>query len=608
MRDRTDRRRGIGRQRKGILVLALALALGLGLQTAHPQQEGTADLLIPTATISVSAPSTSGTPALPTAERGGEIRITAKVRNEGQAAAGPFDISFEIFRVSENLSPIGEPRELKSTEEVQELACRPAAPEQGARCRISGGLNPDGERSFQAVLFTENFTEGLYGVAIVVDQDGEVNESQSDRKNNRVSEIFLRILPVLPNLTVLADAEASPAKPRQGDLLTVEFTVINDRPASVDTPFQIDLAYRRQGDTQYQELTAPALHCPGCSIPGLGTRKDGNNRVRVQAQIITTLLEPGPYDLRITVDPERPGEANNIVGTVEEADERDNVLTTVFELLAPLKNLAVGLDRLSPQAPPQGELVSLFLTITNESVVAMRGIGLELALLKGSPQNGEASMAEFDMRDLPQFSCGRAGQDLSPGQDECANLAIESEGELDVRVQFRVLKPDGNDLPDGRYELRVVAIPPADVVETDPGDNTLIVPMVVVKRGEAPPDVGPELHPLEISFVPSSPVDQGQVVLIRSVIENSGNRNASSFQVQFSYRHENADLYTALGEATVDALKLGKRVEKSVLLETEQLEPGLYAIKVEVVATGQTELDVNNNALIAFLTLIAARE
>ncbi len=555
------------------LPISWALVFGVGLA----QQQNRPDIQV-TTPITLESPKERG--ALVTIEQGDLVTIVATISNtETVPVTATFDILFQLQANGE-----GEPRSLGSNE----VTCVTSPnSEDTSRCTLFGLSargDPGDQSDIRAQLNTSQLTPGQYTLIVVADSENKVAETD---ENNNFGQGLLTVTPRLPNLTILSKTALLPSQPKQGDLSTFEFTIENDRPMAVITSFRVSLALRKHGEIPFNLLVSPALSCPDCTISALGA----NSRKTIRAQLVTILLDPGEYQLRVTVDSD---------GAITEADETDNVLTVDFILGDPLRNLTISQGRLTPSTPAQDSLISLGFTVRNESIAAVTGVQLQFSLSQS--ETGTV----FDLRDLPAFACGPVGS-FESGKDTCTALTVSPNGAVEVLVQFAA-----TDLALGSYELRVIVDPATAeepegaIVETDERDNTLVIPFVLVEPGKETPQVGPELHPIGLALVPASPVVQGQKVLISATIANTGNQDAGAFRVEFSFRREDVSQpqgFAAFATQTVSSLRLGKTIEARSILDTTGLEPGLYAIKVVVNALGQAELDDNNNALIAFVTV-----
>lgn len=515
------------------------------------------------------------------AERGDRVTVVVDVTNESPV---PVEASFIVaFQIRSN----GNTRDLGPGE----VTCSTSPDsDDPSTCRVPGlsGVGQEGSSvQLRAELLTTELAPGQYTVVAIADPDNDIAEVDD---GNNSGEGLLNIQRRLPNLTIPAEFSITPSDPQQGDLLTLSFTVENDRPADIDNRFELTISYRQRGDVNFQRLTTPALRCPDCTLFGLA----GNERRTIEAQISTSLLDPGTYQLRIAVDPVTEA---NPQGSIEEADEADNVLIFDLELAPPPRNLTVSDLRVSPQTPLIGRDLSVAFTVTNRSLASAESVGIDLSI---TPPGADADAEPIDMRELPEFSCGPI-EELEPGVDRCGNVALGAGGSITLLARFGL-----GDLPAGEYRLNVSVDPTDAIVETNEEDNVVTAAFSIVEGPTPPLQTGAELHPLQMTFVPTSPVQQGQLVLISALVTNSGNREAGAFRVDFSYRRDDLGAsggYQTLGSRSVDGLAIGKSVEKTSVIDTQDLEPGLYAIRVRVDGLGQPELDSNNNAIIAFLTV-----
>lgn len=510
-------------------------------------------------------------------EQGDLVVIIATISNtETVPVTIPFDVVFQIQSNGE-----GEPRDLGASE----VECLGIPNSQDrSRCTLPGLAElgkPGAQIEIKAQLNTSQLAPNVqYTVFVVADptdvqnQQGKVLET--DESNNFGQGLLTVKLD--PNLTPLAETSLLPPQPQQGDLFSIEFTIENDRGIAVITPFRIDLALRKRGERTFQPLVPPALSCPDCTVSGL----EANGRKVIRAQLVTVLLDPGAYQLRVTVDPD---------GIIPEADETDNVLTVDFVLGDPPRNLTLSAPQLTPPTPTPGREIKLDLTIQNDSIGIATGVKLQFLLRQLEPDTPHA---------LVSFVCEPVAS-FDPDKAMCTLPTLGSNQALRVEARFRA-----QDLPLGNYELRAIVDPQGEIAETNEQDNTLLIPFALVKPGEETPQIGPELHPIGLALVPGSPVVQGQKVLVNATITNSGNQDAQEFRVEFSFRRQDASQqqgFTSFGTQTISALRLGKTIEVRSIFDTTNLEPGLYAIQVNVNALGQAELDGNNNAIIAFLTV-----
>jgi len=563
--------------------LSLSCALLLGVNAVQSAQQTKPDIEV-RSPISLESPQAKNSSI--TAEQGDRVLITATISNkEAEASVDrPFDVIFQI-----QLNKEGERTSTLGSNQVTCLTFQNR--EDSSKCTVPGLSaqgGPNAQLDIKAQLNTSGIDPNAYIIHVVADPDNRIPEVD-EQNNDAIGQLTLT--PRLPNLTVLSETALVPSQPRQGDLVTLEFTIENDRAgADVQGTFSISIAFRKLGDTTFTSLVPPALSCPDCiveNLPGFDASQPKDNRKTIRAQFTTILMDPGAYELRVTVD------STNLV---VEADESDNVLTLDFTLASPVRNLTLASGRLIPSTPGQGSLVTLSFSIQNESLGIVTGVELQFSLRQLETN------AVFDLRSLPSFACGAVGS-FEPARDKCAALAIGPNGALEVLVQFAT-----STLTLGNYELQLIVDPEGSILETNEQDNTLILPFALVEPGKETPQIGPELHPIALTLAPTSPVVQGQKVLASATITNSGNQDAKEFRVEFSFRREDGSAgqqgFVSFAAQIISGLRLGKNTEVKTIFDTTGLEPGLYAIRAVVNALGQAELDGNNNAIIAFLTVL----
>jgi len=533
-----------------------------------------------------------------TVRKGESVEITAQLSNSTGVA---FETAFSVIFMIRQTFPIEE--EESRPLGPNEVTCLSYTdPDDKSRCSLTGRDLPTDPNERLNIRFrlerelTANLEVGEYEISA---KAGPISDETNKANNTGTAKLI--ILPVQPNLTILADFALFPSEPRQGDLITISFTIGNDSLADVPLPFRIGFELRAEGENDFIPLGPTSLACLGlqdadCVVPGGITH--GEQR-RIIAQLATDLLTPGKYTLRITVDAD---------DDVQESKEDDNILTIVFELKDPLRNLTVSNGRLRSRPQTPGGQASFTFTIHNESFAPAEGVELGFSLLQ---LDNNRVFTDDELRAFSDFACGPNDESFRLNRDQCkvteteAGLTIAANRSLEVLVQFST-----EALDPGGYELSVTVDPNESFEETREDDNTLTIEFNLPE--EVPPaQEGPELHPIGITFTPSSPVVQGTQVLVTTVIRNSGNRDAGEFRVEFYLRRENAEeaqSFELFGAQTVAGLRLGMTIEVSSILDTTALEPGLYAIKVTVDPLGQDELDRANNTIIAFLSVLAKPE
>jgi hypothetical protein len=520
-----------------------------------------------------------------TIEQGGIVTIVAEITNQTSAPISQsFDVAFGIEEASG--------QRFFSASEAKCLTFPKATDE--SRCTISGlgevGTG-EGKRTIRATLSTGLITASSTAYNIFVKADPE-NVLKDPVQSNNTAQAALTVTVVHPNVLVLAEFALTPSSPKQGDVLTVDFTIENDRNADITVPFDVSLAIRKRvGVNEFDSFTTllpPALSCPDCS----NIRLLGGERKTIESQIASVLVDPGNYQMQIFVD------SANVI--TDETSELDNILTFDFVLGQPLRNLSFGGVRVSPQAARPGQVFTLNFAINNDSFASVQNVEIS-TLLRTVPQGSAAQLV------VPvKFTCSTSSNSFATGTNIAPCTLVQRVGAeqgLDLQLQF-----DSTGLSFGNYEW-VVKIDPNNLIqETDEEDNTLTA-IVTLGDQNPQPARGPELHPVSLDLAPSSPIVRGQKVVVSCTIKNSGNQDAQNFKVVFSVRREDAGQnqgYQTISTKTIGVLKLGLSMDVKTTLDTSTLDPGLYSIKIEIMSTDQVELDANNNSLIAFFTVVAS--
>ncbi|MBI1730291.1 hypothetical protein HYR53_06705 [Candidatus Acetothermia bacterium] len=514
-------------------------------------------------------------------EQGTIVTISALISN-GNAA--PVTQSFDVIFQLEDTAA-GTARTLTSSE-VQCLTM--ASSTDASHCTIPGlaAVGQDGSSiTIRAQFNTANISPSTYNIIATSKFTDENSKNDSGQAPITITQRF-------PNVLVLGEFALSPSSPREGDVLTVDFTIENDRLADINVPFDVSLAIRKRvGDDQFNEFTTlspPSLSCPDCK----NIRLLSGERKIIEAQVASVLIDPGDYQMRILVDP------NGVIPN--EVSTKDNILTFDFVLGQPLRNLSFGGVRVSPQAARPGQLFALNFTINNSSFASVQNVEIS-TLLRTVPQGSAAALV------VPvKFTCSASSDSFVTGTDITPCTLVQRVGPeqgLDLQLQF-----DSTGLSFGNYEWVIKLDPNNLIQETDEDDNTLTA---VVTLADQNPQAarGPELHPVSLDLAPSSPVVRGQKVVVSSTIKNSGNQDAQNFKVVFSVRREDSGQnqgYQTISTKTIEILKLGLSMDVKTTLDTSTLDPGLYSIKIEIISTDQAELDANNNSLIAFFTVVAS--
>ena len=563
---------------KGAIKYILGIFLILGLVSVAGAQTSTQPDIQVQNPISVSPV---------TVEQGEIVTIVASVFNSrSSAVTTSFDVAILLFSG-------GVPLDLPATA----VECLTNPKESDSSLCVIDSLSPVGSvtSSFD-VRFTLNTadidpSETPYDIFVSADPDGVITNDANDGNNQGQGAV--QVNQRQPNILILAEFAVSPESPRQGDLLTVNFNIENDRLENVP-PFDISVSIRKRINNgtfeRFFELITPALSCPDCTSTTLNI----GQRRTIQARIATSLIDPGDYQMQIELDSQ---------DIITEANEADNALTFDFTLAQPTRNLSLTSGQVSPAIASSNQDVVVNFSVTNTSNAAAENVDLDIALLGIDP----AIAALFPEIALTSFTCTPVSAfvtaDLAASSAPCDTIRLINANEtLNLQARF-----NSGDLPLIGYDVEITLDSPGDFDETSEEDNSLAIFFEIADQPADRPQRGPELHPVSLELIPDSPITQGTSVLVVSNVKNSGNENASEFEVRFSYR--SADGGTPAGfqvfeSESISLLKIGISQDVKATLETSGLEPGLYDIQVELLSPNQTELDENNNTLIGEFTII----
>ncbi|MGQ9601333.1 MAG: CARDB domain-containing protein [Candidatus Bipolaricaulia bacterium] len=332
--------------------------------------------------------------------------------------------------------------------------------------------------------------------------------------------------------------------------LTVTVLIINTGGRRAEN-IAVEFYYRPLGSGDWQRFAAATLQRLG--IEELDNSDTASGRLDVPG----LGLEPGSYQLRVVVDPGN---------TINEQNEANNEMVTAFFIQG--SELLVQSLELGTEPVHQGD------TITVASVIKNAG-----------------------KKEAKRFTVGFFIDDR-----RFDTFYYEDEEGLRQNETVKVQgKLDTTDLPPGSYTLRVFVDPENRLPELDETNNVISAPLVILP----PRPRKAELHPTGLVLEPPSPVRLGQVVRVSATIWNTGNIEASRFQVELAY---SPDGQSWLPFAVQDIPGLPKGAKEIVegRLPTGGLSLGIsYKIRVLVDPRSEVEeLDETNNALITGLSLI----
>ena len=168
---------------------------------------------------------------------------------------------------------------------------------------------------------------------------------------------------------------------------------------------------------------------------------------------------------------------------------------------------------LQPASPVgQGTTVKISVKLENSGAVTADAFRVEFFLRPRSDDDGDSaqSWTSFDVVE-------RSG--LSPEAQE-----IELSASLDTSDPDLIPSP-------GVYEIRVFVDSNDQIPELDEGNNELRTSVIVSASSQGQPD----LRPSSLVFEPPSPVSLSDTVAMAATVANTGDRDASPFEVSFAY-------------------------------------------------------------------------
>ena len=261
---------------------------------------------------------------------------------------------------------------------------------------------------------------------------------------------------------------------------------------------------------------------------------------------------------------------------------------------------------LDPASPvDQGRRVNVLVKFENSGETAASEFKVEF-FIRLRPKGG----------DVPSWNSFAVAQrrGLSPEEQE-----VEAQGVLDTSNPALIPVPDD-------YEIRVVVDSNDQIPELDETNNELIASMLVVPSKLGKPDLRPTTLEFSSDSNPphASPFEQSESVVVKATVVNTGDKDAGSFRVSFSYcriTQGQTSCPTQFTEFHVDSLSFAgglpsglpnQKTANATLSPSDlSLDPGIYLIKVAVDppdadnASGQidNEQDEANNELVAALSI-----
>ena len=424
-----------------------------------------------------------------------------------------------------------------------------------------------------------NLSPGSHTVRIMIDPSNQIAERDETNNEIRTSVRLLAAVPQRPELRPkrIVFSPSSPIDLGRTDSVAVLGEVLNTGDVAA-RDFQISFAYRPTGNVRWLDVPCTT----NCTVDELGP----GARVEAKAELELSALQPGRYDVRVVVDPGTEGAAN---GRITELDEFNNEMQTSVTLLAArLPDLLI--DGASVRFEPgleirYGDSVQLALEVVNAGQSASGPFPVEFAARRIDAQ----SESVFARRDVPA---------LAPGERRRLNVPFNT-GDLAAGPGF--------------YEIRISADPGNEIAELDETNNVFTTgtnpqtaqPLLV--RGPDLATGGLFYDDSISSFDPR--VTRGETVGLTLDVNNIGVEASNAFRVSYCVRplnQQNAGCEPFRAprdqrdaeQLGFPGLGVGTTVQSHTVLDTSDLEPGVYQILAQVDAedTVQEENELNNTA------------
>ncbi len=388
------------------------------------------DLLPDRATLKVKRVPEIPTPPISFEVTQGELLdLEVTIKNNGQIAAGGFDVAFCI-------------REYFSQQPCTEI---------GTRSRTTG-LGLADEFTAKTQVSTELFAPGVYEIGVIVDPPTpelpfgrveEVSELNNFIGGPRGPRGFQVVIVGKPDLTFREPLVFQPSGPVPiGTILGIFADVQNIGAGRTTRGFKVEFALRRVDD--------PAQPSPDFKVFGTAiiTELDvGPDKAKqVKVELDTSNLVPGLYEIRVTLDPD------NVIPEVNETNNTQIARVAIGG--------AVGLV----------DLGVLSLTMTPNQPVVSRGQVVRFSAIIANLGAGPSGpfVVEFSYRNL----VSSPGTETIFSRQTVTNLEGGARTTLAAQLNTIALSP-------GTYEIAVTVDPENRISEPDETNNRLVIFLTV---------------------------------------------------------------------------------------------------------------------------------
>jgi subtilase family serine protease len=427
-----------------------------------------------------------------------------------------------------------------------EVSCQPF----GERARFPG-LGIGVVVQARAVLNTRDLAPGSYEIFVNVDpvqQGFPFGQVEEENELNNTGFLSLGVLP-RPDLLVSSVRFALPSPVDPGTLVTVFAEILNAGEGPARKAFTVELGLRRLGEEE----------CPTFATREMSRLASGESVV-VRVELPTVELGTGGFELCVTVDPD---------DVIPELDETNNETDLPFAVGR--RDLVVQAITLDPAPPLASDVrqATVFAEVTNEGegpVIEL--FVVEFALRRLDP-NPEEALQVFAQRTL---------------------VGLEAGGQVAAKAKLEAIG-----LRPGAYELCVTVDPEDHVVEKREDNNRRCLRFSVGLS---------DLLISDVTFDPARQVAFGQELKLFADVRNVGEGPAlGSFVVEFAVRRvkpAEQPEFAVIARVELQDLTIGTQAAAKVELDTGQLAPGTYELRVIVDSENTLpELREDNNQLVA---------
>lgn len=384
---------------------------------------------------------------------------------------------------------------------------------------------------------------GTHDIAILIDPEEEVLE-QNEGNNNLSGALTLQSLELVPVSLVFEKAIL-----RLDEEMTITAEIRNDG-EGVAKSIEVD-------------FYAGHIRFGSDTIDILGRGMTAVAESTLDPEKVGLLDAPADYRIEVIIDP---------TNRLHESDEANNRMSRTLTIdAAEIKKPEIHPEsiELTPPSPVEQRRAD---TVTVTSLIK---------------NTGRAAVEMFDVSFAYRVKGGMRWEPV-PCSDiaGCSGVALPAGGQTKLVGQLPVAL-----LGPGIYEIRVLVDAAGSVDEVDETNNELITTLTLLASRS--PDLA--FCPSGVIVEPLANVQQGQTVRITACITNLGEQAAGPFTVRFAYcaaaapgqavacSSEYEEISFSPGPMyKVGGLAIAESIEVPVMLETKDLRPGSYGIRVSI--------------------------